>query len=156
MRDTQQRLPFKSHLHRPLNLLIRLRIQRRRRLITHNNLRTAHQRAGQGHELALAEGEVRAFFFDDVVEVDVAGFAARDGDFVFGYEGGFAEGGPELEVCVFGEGVEVGADGAFEEVGVLGDDGEAGAEVLETDLGDVLVVNYDGACGGCEVSMMLF
>ena len=56
-----------------------------------------------------------------------------------------AEGGPELEVCVLGKGVEVGADGAFEEGGVLGDDGEAGAEVLETDVGDVLVVDYNGA-----------
>ena len=87
--------------------------------------------------------------------MDVAGFAARDGDVVFGYEGGLAKGGPELEVCVFGERVEVGADGASEEVGVLRDDGEAGAEVLETDLGNVLVVDYDGACAGCGVSMVL-
>lgn len=65
-----------------------------------------------------------------------------------------AEGGPELEVCVLGEGVEVGADGAFEEGGVLGDDGEAGAEVLETDVGDVLVVDYYRACAGCGVSMV--
>ena len=57
-----------------------------------------------------------------------------------------AEGGPELEVGVLGEGVEVGANGAFEEVGVLRDDGEAGAEILEADLRDILVVDDYGAC----------
>lgn len=88
MRDTQQRLTLKRRLHRPLNLLIRLHIQRRRRLITHDDLRIAQQRAGQSHELALTEREIRAFFFDDVVEVDDgAGCAARDGIVVFGYEG---------------------------------------------------------------------
>ena len=87
MRDTQQRLTLKRRLHRPLDLLVRLHVQRRRRLIAHDNLRIAHQRAGQSHELALPEREIRAFFFDDVVEVDGAGCAARDGIFVCRYEG---------------------------------------------------------------------
>ena len=96
----------------------------------------------------MPEGEIRALFFDDVVQVDVAGFAGGDGDVVFRNEGGLAEGRPEFQVCVLGERVEVGADSAFEEVGVLGDDCEAGAEVLEADAGDVLVINYYGACSG--------
>jgi hypothetical protein len=39
----------------------------------------------------------------------------------------------ELEVRELVEGVEVGADCAREENGVLGDDGKAGAEVVEFD-----------------------
>ncbi len=54
---------------------------------------------------------------------------------------GVAEGGVGLVV----EGVEVGADGAGEEDGILWDDGEAGAEVVELDLGDVDAVDVDAA-----------
>lgn len=99
----------------------------------------------------MAEGEVGAFVLDCVVEVDGSAAAALLGEGegeVVGDEGGLAEGGPEFQVGVLGEGVEVGADGAVEEGGVLGDDGEAGAEVLQADAGDVLVVDYYGACGG--------
>lgn len=96
MRNTQQSLPLESRLHRSLNLHVRLHIQRRRRLIADNDLRIPYQSTGECHELALSEREIRAFFFDDVVEVDVAGFTGGDCDVVFRDEGGLAERGPEF------------------------------------------------------------
>ncbi len=44
------------------------------------------------------------------------------------------EDGEDVLVCILGEGVEVGAYGSGEEDGVLGDDGEAAAEIGEFDF----------------------
>lgn len=53
-------------------------------------------------------------------------------------------------VGVVVEGVEVGADGAREEDGVLRDDGEARAQVVQVDLGNVLPVDVDAAGAGFD------
>ena len=43
------------------------------------------------------------------------------------------------------EGVQVVAHGAHEEHGVLGDDGQLGAQVFQTDGADVQVIDEDAA-----------
>lgn len=56
----------------------------------------------------------------------------------------------ELCVVVFVERVEVSADGTREEDGVLWDDGDAGAEVMETEGRDVEAVDKDAAGGRAD------
>lgn len=60
---------------------------------------------------------------------------------------GLAQSGPQRQVAVLIEGVEVGADGAAEQRRVLGDDAEAGAQVREADGRDVQAVDRDAAAG---------
>ena len=55
------------------------------------------------------------------------------------------QGGPQLCVVVLAEGVQVVAYGAHEEHGVLGDDGQLGAQVFQTDGADVQVIDDDAA-----------
>ena len=60
------------------------------------------------------------------------------------------EGVAELGIGVLVESIEIRADGAGKENGVLGDDGETAAEVVEVDLGDVDAVDKDLAFAGGE------
>ncbi len=146
MSDTQQRLAPEAGRDRLLDLLIRLHIDGRRRLVADDDLRAAHEGARERHELPLAEGEVEAFLFHDAVEVDAAmRLVVELGVRVD--EVGLAERGPELEVGVFVEGVEVGADRASEEGGVLRDDGQTGSQVVESDGGDVDAIDTDCSSG---------
>ena len=131
MGDTQQRLAAEPADDRLLDLLVRLEVDRRRRLVAHDDLRVADEGAREGEELALAKGEVQAFVFDRRVEVDAAGFVADV--LVVADEIGLAQGVPEGEVLVFVEGVEIAADRAAEEGWVLGNDGEAGSEIVQAD-----------------------
>jgi len=57
------------------------------------------------------------------------------------------EGVPEGLVAVFAAGVEVRAQGALDNGGVLGNDGEVGAEVVEAKAGGVDFVDGDVAGG---------
>ncbi len=106
--------------------------------------------AGEAEELALAEGEVVAAKGD-------GGGEGQEGSFVgFWRICGVAvnmdlgEDGEDVLVCVFVEGVEIGANGSGEKDGVLGDDGEATAEIGEFDGGDVDSVDQDSAGAGGE------
>jgi hypothetical protein len=118
-------------------------------------------RAGGGDGRVQGEEDVGVFLGDGG---DAAGFGGGGGFAWVEAEVGFGDGGAgvggdemdalegfaELLVGEFVEGVEVGADGAGEEDGVLRDDGEAGAEVVEFDGGDVDAVDDDTACSGFE------
>ena len=143
MRNAQQRLACEAIHNRLLNLGIRLKVDRARGFVADYDLRAAHEGAGEGKQLALPEAEVQAFLFHDAVEVDPPTVVLQRR--FLGDEIGLAERGPELEVRVLVEGVEVRSDGAFEQRGVLGDDGELGPEVVESNLADVNAVDDNGA-----------
>ena len=142
----------------------------RGRFVEHHDLGPRDDGAGETEELSLALGEVEAAFGDLGVEglEDVgvcvgggggggAAAGARFGDeLVAAGRTGVAdqmdafEGVAELGVGVLVEGVEIAAHGAGEEHGVLRDDGETAAEVVQVDLGDIDAVDEDLAFAGRE------
>ena len=81
------------------------------------HLGVAQQRARNAHELPLAGGEVGAALVDGAAE-------ARRVAQCEGQQVALLEGREQRRVGVVAEGVEVGAQGAGEEGGLLRDDGE--------------------------------
>ena len=55
---------------------------------------------------------------------------------------------PECFVAVFAAGIEVSAEGTLDDGGVLRNDGEVGAKVIETEAGGVDFVDGDVPGGG--------
>lgn len=144
--NAQQRLAAEARRHGALNLVVRLHVDAGRGLVADDDLRAAHERAREGHQLALAEREVEAVLLDDAVEVDARRVGAGLGELdARGDQVGLAQGGPQRQVGVLVEGVEVGAHRALEQRRVLRDDGEARAQVAEANGGYVDAVNGDGA-----------
>lgn len=139
-----------------LDPAVRLVVHAGRRLVQQHQAALADQRAAQRQHLALAVGEVLA--------ARVHG--GRQGNALGGVVGVAVGGsvGGAVVVVVVGEGgdaaavvqslledpggdeagrVEVGLDGAVEEDGFLGDDGEAFAQAVAGDFGDVDAVVED-------------
>lgn len=136
MRNAEQRLAAEAGDDRSLDFLIGFEVDGRCGLVADDDLRVADECSRQGEELALAEREVEAFVFDGRVEVDAAGLV---GDVLLVADKiGLAQSVPQGEILMLVEGIQVAADGAAEESGVLRDDGEAGAQVVQADGGSTL------------------
>lgn len=109
-------------------------------LVEEEDLLVAKDGAGKAEELALADTEARAHLGD------LVGKLVREiADDLLEFDG--AEGDPDVVVRELLKGVEVEAEGAREEDGVLGDDGEVRSEVAEVHLTDVDAVDLDLARG---------
>lgn len=109
-------------------------------LVEEEDLLVTKDGASKAEELALADTKTRAHLSDFVGELfrEVA-------DDLLEFDG--AEGDPDVIVRELFKGVEVEAEGAREEDGILGDDGEMGSEVAEVHLADVDAVDLDLARG---------
>ena len=60
------------------------------------------------------------------------------------------QGRPDLPVRVAAHRVEVQSEGPGEQDGVLGDDRDPGPELAQPQVGDVHLVDLDGAAGGLD------
>ncbi|GKT41748.1 uncharacterized protein ColSpa_01929 [Colletotrichum spaethianum] len=155
----------------PLNQRVGRHVDGRRRLVEDHDLGPRDDGAREAEQLALALREVPAALGDGGVEAaeDVGVLLRRvERGRLAGVVGGGGAGRlagrrrarlhqvhalqrvAEIGVGLVVKGVKVGAHGAGEEDGVLRDDGEAGAQLVELDLGDVEAVDVDASRAGLE------
>ena len=100
---------------------------------------------GETDQLSLADTEVLSALLDLVLQPGL-----QVGHELL--EVGLLQGRPHLLVTVAAEGVQIHPETAGEEDGVLGDDGQLAAEVVQSQLGDVPSVNLDVPLGGLHQS----
>lgn len=152
-----RRQPMRHHHHRPralhavkdlLHELLCLRVQTRRRLVKEKQVRTADEGPGDGDALPLPSRE------QDALEADAGVVALREGDYeVVHVDGGanFVDGGLGHGGGVGHAGEDVLTDGAAEEVGFLGDEGDGLAVSEEGSAGYVnAIVGYAAGIDGVE------
>ena len=148
MRNAQQGPPPEGRRNRPLDLLVRFQVDRRRCLVAHNDPTVPDQGTRERHELALSQGVVQPLLLNHAVKMDAARYSAAIGQLdVCTNEIGLPKRGPQLHVGMLVEGVEVGTDSTLEKGRVLRDDGKAGAQVLEDDGRDVGAIDGDAPSG---------
>ncbi len=170
MRNHQQSAVAKFFADAALDQRVRVHVDGRRGLVEDHDLGPRDDGPRQAEELPLALREVEAAFGDAGVEgvEDVrvgvcggGGGGVGDGRGGGGAAGGRAhdsrggsragdevdalEGVAELDIGVLVESVEVAADGAGEQDGVLRDDGQSAAEIVQFHRRDVEAVDADGA-----------
>mmetsp|Transcript_13475 Transcript_13475/g.33013 ORF Transcript_13475/g.33013 Transcript_13475/m.33013 type:complete len:784 (-) Transcript_13475:2299-4650(-) len=123
-----------------LDEAVGLQVHGSRGLVQHQDARLLEHAARHAHQLLLAQREVGAALGHCSVQ------AARQlrHRLLHVHQ---LQGLPHLVVGRVAEGVQVGAHGALEHDGLLGDDGQAAAHLAQRHPGNVLAVNHDAAHG---------
>lgn len=139
----------------PLDERVGAHVHGRGGLVEDHDARAGDDGAGQAEELALALGEVQTALRDGRGEVVENVGVLGDGRGVGGVGGGDVPRGgeqvhalqtiPQLGIRVLVKGVQVRAHCAREEHGILRDNCEPRAQIVQLDLGDVQPVDVDRA-----------